>query len=318
MILITGGLGFIGSHTARALLDLDESCVLTRHRTARIPAFLEEEIGRRLFVEPLDVTDQEAVLDLGRRHPITGVVHLAAVFFRDHSPVGEVRANTLGLLNVLQAATEWGVPRVSLASTIGVYLGVDDTTLREDAPLSMAASHPIPAGKKSAELLAGTIAERAGFEAVNLRIGAIWGPLGRPESPFFPVPRLVHTAAKGEPAGFSPPRRPAYADDGGDYCYVKDCGRAIALLQTAPTLHHRTYNVGSGHVTRNAEVVDAIRGVIPGAAIDLPAGRGPGAPAEDSYLDITRLRQDTGFTPAYDTERAVRDYVGWLRAGNER
>ncbi|MCO5973845.1 NAD-dependent epimerase/dehydratase family protein [Actinoallomurus soli] len=318
MILITGGLGFIGSHTARALLDLGESCVLTRHRTARIPAFLEEEVGRRVFVEPLDVTDPEALLELGRRHPITGIVHLAAVFFRDHSPIDEVQANTLGLLNVLRAATEWGVPRVSLASTIGVYLGVDDTALREDVPLSMTASHPIPAGKKSAELLAGTIAERSEFEAVNLRIGAIWGPLGRTESPFFPVPRLVHAAVRGEPADFSPPRRPAYADDGGDYCYVKDCGRAIALLQTAPSLHHRTYNVGSGHVTKNAEVVEAIRTVIPDAANDLPAGRGPDAPGEDQYLDITRLHQDTGFTPAYDTERAVQDYLAWLTAGHER
>jgi nucleoside-diphosphate-sugar epimerase len=40
MILITGGPGFIGSHTARALLDLGESCVLTPHRVARRPEFL--------------------------------------------------------------------------------------------------------------------------------------------------------------------------------------------------------------------------------------------------------------------------------------
>ena len=36
------------------------------------------------------------------------------------------------------------------------------------------------------------------------------------------------------------------------------------------------------------------------------------------YLNITRLRQDTGYEPAYDTGRAVADYVAWLRAGNER
>ncbi|MEV5746960.1 NAD(P)-dependent oxidoreductase [Actinoallomurus sp. NPDC052308] len=318
MILITGGLGFIGSHTARALLDLGESCVLTRHRTARIPAFLEDEVGSRLFVEPLDVTDPDAVLGLGERHSITGIVHLAAVFFGSHSPVEEVQANTLGLLNVLRAATEWGVPRVSLASTVGVYLGVNETVLLEDVPLPMTATHPIPAAKKSAELLAGTVAERAGFEAVNLRIGAIWGPLGRPESPFFPVPRLVHAAVRGEAADFSPPRRPAYTDDGGDYCYVRDCGRAIALLQTADRLNHRTYNIGSGQVTKHTEVIEAIRTAIPDATIDLPAGRSPGAPAEDPYLDLTRLRQDTGFTPAYDPKRAVHDYIAWLNAGHER
>jgi nucleoside-diphosphate-sugar epimerase len=57
---------------------------------------------------------------------------------------------------------------------------------------------------------------------------------------------------------------------------------------------------------------------IPDAATDLPAGRGPETPAKNPYLDITRLLQDTGFAPAYDTERAVRDYVGWLDAGHER
>jgi UDP-glucose 4-epimerase len=36
------------------------------------------------------------------------------------------------------------------------------------------------------------------------------------------------------------------------------------------------------------------------------------------WLDISRLRQDTGYEPAYDTERSVADYVGWLRAGHER
>jgi UDP-glucose 4-epimerase len=53
--------------------------------------------------------------------------------------------------------------------------------------------------------------------------------------------------------------------------------------------------------------------VIPGARVDLPAG-GTGRP---SYLDITRIRQDTGYRPEYDAERATADYIGWLRAGHE-
>ncbi|MCO6005994.1 NAD(P)-dependent oxidoreductase [Actinoallomurus purpureus] len=319
MILITGGLGFIGSHTARALLDLGESCVLTRHRTARVPAFLGDEIGERVIVEDLDVTDREAFLDFGKRHDISGIVHLAGAPIGTLDPVDEFEVNLRGLLNALRAASEWGVRRLCVASTIGVYVGVDDVPFREDVPLPMTAPHPIPAFKKSAELLATSVAEQSGLEVVNLRIAAIWGPLGRPESVFFAVPRLVHAAVRGETPAFSPPRRPAYAGDGGDYCYVKDSGRAIALLQTAESLNHRTYNVGSGRVTTNAEVAAAIRTVLPDApASDLPDGRNPTAPAEDAYLDITRLREDTGFEPAYDVERAVRDYVTWLKAGQER
>jgi len=36
------------------------------------------------------------------------------------------------------------------------------------------------------------------------------------------------------------------------------------------------------------------------------------------YLDIARIQQDTGYRPAYDTERATADYIAWLRAGNAR
>ena len=56
MILITGGLGSIGSHTARALLDLGESVVLTAHRSTQLPEFLAGEPGGRVVVEPLDTT----------------------------------------------------------------------------------------------------------------------------------------------------------------------------------------------------------------------------------------------------------------------
>jgi UDP-glucose 4-epimerase len=78
VILITGGLGFIGSHTARALLDLGESCLLTQHRASRLPDFLTDDVGTRALVEQLDCTDQAAFLQLGECHEITGIVHLAA------------------------------------------------------------------------------------------------------------------------------------------------------------------------------------------------------------------------------------------------
>jgi UDP-glucose 4-epimerase len=52
MILITGGLGSIGSHTARALLDLGESVVLTAHRSTQLPDHLADELGGRVVVEP--------------------------------------------------------------------------------------------------------------------------------------------------------------------------------------------------------------------------------------------------------------------------
>lgn len=325
--LVTGGMGFIGSHTAAALLDLGHSCVLTRHRTARAPDFLADEIGRRIVVEQLDISDQDALLALGDRHAITGIVHLAdpgLTGWADSRPaaatvLGDLRAGTRTLLGVLEAAAAWEVTRVMVASTIGVYGGLPDLRgLREDAPLPIGSGgNPIAASKKLVELLCSSFAERTGAEIVTARIGGVWGPLGHPRSRFGAAPSLVHAAVAGgpsEPAGEAAP----YAEDAIDLLYVKDCARAIALLQTAAQLRHSTYNVGSGRATTNREVAHAIEQVIPGATVTLQPGRNPSGAGQDIYLDTTRLREETGFRPEFQLERAVADYVAWLRAGHER
>jgi UDP-glucose 4-epimerase len=311
VILITGGLGSIGSHTARALVDLGESVVVTAHRSTQLPEYLADEPDGRVVVEPLDTTDEASFLDIGTRHEITGIVHLAAARYDMPDPVEYLRADSLALLNALRAATVWGVQRFSVASTISVYAGVDAVPWREDAPLPVVAAHQIPVFKRTAELFATLTGDSAGFDAVSLRIGTIWGPLGLPDSPFFALPRLLSAAVRGEDPDLTPPRPPAYAHDGGDLCYVKDCGRAIALLMLAERLNHDTYNVSTGRLVRNSEVVAAINSVLPGANITLPEGRNPDRPP-DNYLDTTRLCADTGFRPEYDVERAVPDYVAWL------
>jgi UDP-glucose 4-epimerase len=312
MILVTGGLGSIGSHTARALLDMGESVVLTAHRSTRLPEHLAGEPGGRVAVEPLDTTDETAFLGIGKRHEITGIVHLAAGRYDMPDPVEYLRAETAALLNALKAAREWGVRRFSVASSIGVYAGVDGSPWREDVPLPVVAPHQIHAFKKTAELFTALAGDSAGFETVSLRIGTIWGPLGLPDSPFFPLPRLLSAAVRGEDPDLTPPRPPAYAEDATDLCYVKDCGRAIALLMLAERLNHRVYNVSTGRLVRFSEVVAAINAAVPDAGIVLPEGRNPDQPRLN-HLDITRLREDTGFRPEFDVENAVPDYVDWLR-----
>ena len=101
----------------------------------------------------------------------------------------------------------------------------------------------------------------------------------------------------------------AHADDAIDMLYVKDCARAIALLQTTARLAHSTYNVGSGHATSNAEVVAAIKRAVPGAELPLEPGRSPHSAV--AYLDTTRLQADTDFEPEYALDRAVADHVSW-------
>jgi len=312
MILVTGGLGSIGSHTARALLDMGERVILTAHRSTQLPEFLAQVGADRIAVEPLDTTNAVAFLDIGKRHRVTGIVHLAASQFNLPDPLDYLRADTAALFNALNAAREWGVRRFAVASSIGVYVGVEEKPWHEDAPLPVLAPHQIHAFKKSAELFSTLVANNAGIDIVNLRIGTIWGPLGLPDSPFFALPRLLSAAVRGEDPNLTPPRPLAYADDETDLCYVKDCGWAIASLMLAVRLNHSIYNVSSGRLVRYGEVVDAINAAIPSANITLPSGRNP-ARSPDNYLNIARLRNDTGFKPQFDVDRAVPDYIDWLR-----
>ncbi|MGA9859002.1 MAG: NAD(P)-dependent oxidoreductase [Solirubrobacteraceae bacterium] len=317
MILITGGLGFIGSHTVQALLDAGEKCVLVQRSHTEVPA---GRFDAPVALEQADATDLEALLAVGRRHRITGIVHLAGSMPWPPSsepPVQAARRSLGSLFNIIQAAQEWGVERVALASTIGVYGGAKDPfegPLTEDLPLSMTAPHLIPTFKKVSELLGGHLANVTGIEVVNLRISGTWGPLGHSPDPFFPAPQLIHAAAHGRAPDLSGVSGRMHAEDSLDLCYVKDTGRAIALLQLADRLNHRTYNVASGHATTNAEVAAAIRQAVPDAQVDLPSG----GDARQAWLDITRLREDTGYEPVWTIERAAADYIAWLRSGNER
>jgi nucleoside-diphosphate-sugar epimerase len=305
MILVTGGLGMIGAHTARALVNLGHDVVVTTHRRTEVPSFL----AGKVTVESLDVTDREAFLALADRHDITDIVHLAGSIPDD--PVSYFRTDTTGLLNAVDAARTWGVRRFAVASSLGVYIGRTEIPWHEDLALPTAQlPHVIVAFKKAVEPLTTHSLQGSGVQPVVLRIGTIWGPLVDPESPFFYIPPYISAVLRGEKP------QPLYADDGGDCCYAPDAGRAIALLMAAENLRHDTYNVSSGRPYTNREFADALQAITPGLKLDLQPGRQDG-PGDNPYLDTTRLNQDTGFAPNFDVAKAVADYIAW-RAKNSR
>lgn len=312
--LITGGLGFIGLHTARAMLDLGEDVVLTQYRVTRKPGFITDELGRRAQVEQLDVTDKARLDEIGRTHRIDRILHLAVPGLGALSPRDDFLVNTTGLINILEAGREWGVARLGLGSSLAVYQGAPGAggVNREDQRLALTGGGATGTWKKTFELIGNHYAERTGLDLLNLRIAAIYGPLYHSMSNL--PSRLVHAAVAGRPPVLS---GDTYADDGVDLTYVKDCGRGLALLMLADTLRHQTYNVASGRATPPAELVAAVRSVVP--EFDgsfLKDGTTPGSPGP-TYCDITRITADTGYQPEYPVERAIEDYIAWLRAGNE-
>jgi UDP-glucose 4-epimerase len=309
-ILITGGTGFIGLHTARAFLDAGHEVVSTQFRVRRDPTFIANELGGRMQREVLDITSPFAVNDVLRKHRIDGIVHLAVpgVGASALSPSEDYRTNMLSLLNVLDGALSFGVKRVLVASSVVVYEGAPAGPHTESMPLPMTSSNATTAYKKAWEILCTHFAERSKLDVVCARIGYIYGPLYH--SMYNILARMVHQAVRG---GELVKPNEAFSGDSFDYCYVKDCASALGLLQTAPALKERVYNVGAGRATSVGEIAEAARGIKSDLRVPLKDGARDAEHGKNNYMSIAALSRDTGYAPAYDIRRGILDYAEWLR-----
>ena len=309
MILITGGMGFIGIHTARRFLDTGEDVVLTQYRSRREPEFLQDYVGKNLHVAQADVRDKSALVGILKQYEVTDVAHLVAPALNSLSPDDDFDTSTVGVLNILEGAREAGVKRVTLASSGAVYTGVPAGPFREDTPLSLETRSPTETFKKVWEILGFHYANRTGLDVINMRIGSIWGPMFWHGS-IFPVVRLCYAAVRGEDIRDAPE---LFEEDESAPCYVKDCSRGIQLLHKAGSLSHRTYNVSTDQAVTNRRIVDAIQKEIPSFEFQFAPGTSPRNRPSPNF-DLTRLREDTGFDPEYDIDKAVAEYIGWLRS----
>ena len=314
MILITGGLGFIGLHTARAVLDQGESVVLTRYRSYRLPSFLEAELDKRVFIEAVDLNSPYDLIDVIRKHRVDAICDLFVPRRGSLSPGEDYRVKIEGFLHVLEAARICGVPRLSHASSVAVYSSVGEGPLTEDIPLPLTSGNETEAFKKAEEILGGHYAALTGIDIVFLRIGGIYGPLYQRENRV--NTRMIRAAMAGVPASYEGvPGGAPYEDDETDATYIKDCARAIALLTLARNLPSKAFNVGGGQTVTNRALAEAVKNVYPNAELALQPGRSRSRGGMS--MDLSAIRRDVGFEPQYDINRGIAEWIDWLKTNPE-
>jgi UDP-glucose 4-epimerase len=308
MILIVGGMGFIGLNTALRFVEVGEKVVISQHSAHRVPDVLKD----RVVTARMDVTNPYEVFEVVRRHQVDSIVNLMAPPARSISTQADYHLYTAGLQNVLEAARTLGLRRVSLGSSVAVYGGLPAGPFSEDTTLPVHSPTQVSAFKKGMEMHAHYYAAQAKLDVVALRIGSIYGPLYY--SMHNPISRLCHAAARNAEPDFSDrPDGKIFEDDQADWTYVKDAARGIQMVHTAERLSYRVYNIASGRASSNKDAVAAVRKAVPGARGDvLKPGRTPGG-AMNPATDLSRTKANVGYEPAHTLESGIAAYIEWLQ-----
>ena len=310
MLLIIGGMGFIGMHTVRHVLDAGEDVVIGAHSSRREPELFRDEIGKRVHIASVDVTNPLSIVEAVSKHGVNRIAHMVAPRLGSLSPGDEYRTNMGGLINVMETARICGVDRVLVASSQSVYLGLKQGPFSEDSPLPVATGNATEAYKKSFETLGSLYASQTGISVVYMRIGSIYGPLYY--SGFNLPSRMTRAAVTGNPPDYGRGGVP-FADDLTDWTYVKDVSKGVQLLSMADTLSHTTYNIGSGRGTANQEIAEAISAAVPGVNFELQPGKSPNY-RPDPFMDISRIGEELGYAPQYTIGPAIAEYAEWMRS----
>jgi UDP-glucuronate 4-epimerase len=328
-VLVTGAAGFIGFHTARALLARGEEVVGLDNldpyydvalKEARL-AGLRERPGFR-FVRA-DLADRATIAALFAAERFDRVVHLAAqagVRYSLQNPHAYVDANLAGFLNVLEGCRHGQVAHTVFASSSSVYGANTALPFSVDQP----ADHPVSlyaATKRANELMAHTYAHLYRLPMTGLRFFTVYGPWGRPDMAVY-----MFTAAilAGRPITVHNHGRLAR-----DFTYIDDVvegvvrtldrvatpdpawtgDRPAIATSSAP---YRLYDIGN-HAP--VAVLDLV------AAIEAATGRraivelGPMQPGDvlATCADVTALREAVGFEPSTPIADGVARFVAWYR-----
>jgi nucleoside-diphosphate-sugar epimerase len=275
-------------------------------RSRRQLSYLERFADQIEFVSA-DVLDYASVCRVFKEHEgrIDGIIHIAGLMGGPYfatKPQYHIRVNTMGTVDMLEAARIFGVHRFVYVSSGAVYGPREDTPSESDP---MAPGDLYGAAKASAEFFGLQYASEFDLDFRAARVYFAYGP-GRLPSELYPLYQAIFGCLEGR----TRVDLPAGSDQVVDFTYVRDIARAILMVYDAPTLKHRQYNATSGACYSLPELIQEV-GRIAGKRVEVSIGPGKIMPRGPS-LNSSRLREELGFAPEYDLEKGVREYLEWV------
>lgn len=331
-VLVTGGAGYIGSHTCVELkaagfdiVVVDNLCNSKREALNRVESITQSSIP---FYQQ-DVTDRGALREIFQKHTITAAIHFAglkAVGESNQIPLSYYHNNVGGTIALCEVMEEFGVAPLLFSSSATVYGDPASVPILEDFPTS--ATNPYGRSKLMVEEVLRDACKAPGnqwrvallryFNPIGAHESGIIGedPQGIPNNLLpFVTQVAVGKLEKLSVFGDDYPTR----DGTGvrDYIHVVDLAKGHVkalqkLLQSEPCC--LTYNLGTGHGYSVLEVVKAFEQTSGKTVPYQISPRRPGDIAE-CYADPSLAASELGWQAEYDLARMVEDSWRW-QSGN--
>ncbi|HZP44853.1 MAG TPA: NAD-dependent epimerase/dehydratase family protein [Candidatus Binataceae bacterium] len=303
-ILVTGGAGFIGSHTVDALIGarLHQVSILDD-----LSAGKREQINPSASFHQADLRDAAAVRAVIERERPEVIIHLAAQMDVRRSvadPAFDAQVNLVGFLNLIEAARQHDLKRVIFASTGGAIYGEQDTfPCDEDHPRRPVS--PYGVAKMATEAYLHFYRVEYRIDYVALRYANVYGPRQDPHGEAGVVAIFCGRILEGKPC--------TIFGDGGqtrDYVYVGDVVRAnLAALASNVS---GAFNIGTGIETDVNQLYGALARV---AGSNAPPAYGPARPGEQrrSVISAQRAARELGWRPQVNLDDGLAQTFAYFR-----
>ena len=309
-VLITGGAGFIGSHLTEDLVKNGYSVkIMDDFSTGSVNNVMELFNYKNFKMVRGSITDKELLAKA--TSDVDAIFHLAAQVHVDRSVIEPRRTfeiNTIGTLNVLDAALENNIELVAYASTSEVYGSAKYTPMDEDHPLNPAS--PYAASKAAADRLCFSYYNTYKLPVVIVRCFNTYGPRQKNSGYAAAIPKFLRRASAHLP--------PIIYGDGlqtRDYMYVKDAVKAYKLvLNSYEKVLGQAINFGTGQEVTILDLAKTIVGLSRNNFVPIHTAPRPGE-VKRLCADITKARKMLGFEPGYTLKKGLQEFARWYEEG---